>query len=83
MFIGGAAFETTAIPASYWAVSIILGAGSLVVGAFVRFLPDIYLEKAMVNLHILPDPHSLPRSKSKESEDEDDEENKPFACKHC
>ena len=80
VFIGGAAFETTPIPASYWAISVALGAGSLLVGCLVRFIPDGPLGEAMIRLRIIPDLNSLPRTRPKD-DDNEDAKTKPFACK--
>ncbi|KAH7097377.1 calcium-translocating P-type ATPase [Auriculariales sp. MPI-PUGE-AT-0066] len=60
VFVGGAAFQVTKMPAREWAVSIIVGLLALVVGAFMRLLPDSWFEWLWVKLRIMRDPKELP-----------------------
>lgn len=82
VFVGGAAFGTEPIPIQYWAVSIAFGAGSLVVGALARLIPDAPLGQALIALRIMPDVDSLPRSRPKqEDEDQSDQLHRVESCR--
>jgi Ca2+-transporting ATPase len=83
VFFGGAAFDTTPISPTYWALSIGFGAGSLVVGALVRLIPDAPIGQLLIKLRIMPDLDTLPRTRpSKRGSDADsgDLHGKPFKC---
>lgn len=69
VFIGGPAFETTPINFGSWAVSVVLGALSLIVGALARMLPDGPLEKALLWLHIISPKDGLPSSRENDSKE--------------
>jgi len=64
VFFGGPAFGTEPIPVLYWALSIALGAGSLVIGLLARLLPDSQLGQLMIRLDLLPNLDTLPRTRS-------------------
>lgn len=78
VFFGGAAFETEPIPAQFWLISIVIGAGSLVVGLIARLLPDKPLEAVLRALRVYDDktqnlPQDSPRAeahRTKESKSE-------------
>ena len=83
VLFGGAAFDTTPISPVYWAISIAFGAGSLVVGALVRLIPDAPIGQLLIKLRIMPDIDTLPRMRpsKKGSESEDEKmDGKPFRC---
>lgn len=75
VFFGGAAFGTAPIPIAYWAISIALGAGSLVIGFLARLLPDSQLGQLMIRLGLLPNLDTLPRTRSITNE-----KSKEFSC---
>jgi len=60
VFVGGAAFQVHELPPREWAVSIVIGLFSMVVGALMRCLPDVWFERLWVMLHIMEDPNKLP-----------------------
>jgi Ca2+-transporting ATPase len=60
VFVGGAAVQVTPLPGREWAVSIVLGLFAMVVGAFMRFVPDRWFEWLWVKLHIMRNPNELP-----------------------
>lgn len=81
VFFGGTAFDTTPISPIYWAVSVILGAGSLAVGALVRLIPDAPLGQLLIWLRVMPDLESLPRTRPPAEKDDEKLDGKPFRCK--
>lgn len=80
VFFGGAAFDTTPISLVYWAISIALGAGSLLVGALVRLIPDAPIGQLLIKLKIMPDLESLPRTRppAQDGDSEKELRGKPF-----
>lgn len=80
VFIGGAAFETTPISPAYWAVSIALGAGSIVIGFLVRSIPDAPIGQLLIKIGALPNLDTLPRTRSKKETGETGDE-KVHRCK--
>lgn len=85
VFFGGVAFDTKPIPIAYWAISVALGAGSLVIGFLARLLPDAPLGQLLIMLKVMPDLESLPRTHSKEEYEDDckDEEVDDGVFKSC
>lgn len=67
IFVGGAAFSVTRIGGRDWAISIICGFCSLIVGALFRFVPDEPVERRLIKWGAFPDPNALPISKDKPS----------------
>ncbi|TIB93928.1 calcium-translocating P-type ATPase [Wallemia mellicola] len=67
VFVGGAAFSVTRIGGRDWAISIICGFCSLIVGALFRFIPDEPIERRLIKWGAFPDPNALPISKNKPS----------------
>ncbi|OCF76311.1 calcium-translocating P-type ATPase, PMCA-type [Kwoniella mangroviensis CBS 8886] len=58
--VGGAAFQVTRLGGRDWAISLIIGAISLPIGAVVRLLPTGPFEKMLIKLRIYNDPNKLP-----------------------
>jgi hypothetical protein len=84
VFIGGAAFGTTPISPVYWAISIALGAGGLVIGALARLIPDAPIGQVLIKLGVMPNLDTLPRTRSKRETGETGDE-KMYRCEflHC
>lgn len=74
VFIGGAAFGTTPIPIAYWGVSILLGAGGLVVGFLARLLPDAPFGQILIKLGVMPNLDALPRTRTRKDTGETGDE---------
>lgn len=53
VFIGGAAFQVTRIPAREWGISLALGFVSIPLGAIIRCIPTPPLERAFIKLRIM------------------------------
>ena len=60
MFVGGAAFQVTPIPAREWGISLALGLAPLPLGAFIRWIPTPPLERAFIKLRIMSPEDVLP-----------------------
>ena len=60
MFFGGAAFQTTRIPAQEWAISLALGFGTILVGFLIRCIPNSSLERVFTKLRIISSDEVLP-----------------------
>ncbi|EJD49544.1 calcium-translocating P-type ATPase [Auricularia subglabra TFB-10046 SS5] len=60
VFVGGPAFQVTHIGGRDWAISIILGMLTIVVGAIMRCVPSKIVEALFVRLRIMHDPNQLP-----------------------
>jgi Ca2+-transporting ATPase len=58
MFVGGAAFSVTRLPGTYWAISIVAGAISMPLAALIKLLPTPYIDRKLINLGLMPDPHA-------------------------
>lgn len=72
VFVGGAAFSVTRIGGRDWAISVICGLCSLIVGALFRFIPDEPIERKLTQWGVLPDPHRLPIAKGEPSKKGED-----------
>lgn len=60
VFVGGAAFSVVRIGGRDWAISIIVGALSLPIGATIRLLPTEPFARLLYKLRIYRDPNALP-----------------------
>ncbi|TIB02081.1 hypothetical protein E3P94_01236 [Wallemia ichthyophaga] len=60
IFVGGAAFSVTRLGGRDWAISVICGFCSLIIGALFRFIPDEPIERKLTQWGMFPDPHRLP-----------------------
>lgn len=74
VFIGGAAFGTTAIPVAYWGISIALGAGGLLVGMLARLIPDAPIGQFLIKLGVMPNIDALPRTRTRKETGETGDE---------
>lgn len=70
--VGGAAFQVTRIPGTYWAISIVIGFFSLPIGALIRLLPVEPWERFLIKIRMYPDPNAtvLPVVTPKAAEEE-------------
>jgi Ca2+-transporting ATPase len=81
VFIGGAAFGTTAISIAYWGISIALGAGGLIVGLLTRLIPDEPIGQLLIKLGVMPNIDALPRTRNRRETGETGDE-KVYRCKY-
>ncbi len=59
-FVGGRAFSVVRLYGRDWAISIIIGLISLPLGVAIRLLPTAPFERALITMHLYPDPNKLP-----------------------
>ena len=71
VFVGGAAFSVKPINGRDWAISIICGLCSLIIGALVRFIPDKGIERKLIDWKVFPDPNVLPINNKPSQKGED------------
>lgn len=63
MFVGGDAFQVTALPARYWGISLALGFVSIPLGVLIRYIPTPPLERLFIKLRIMSAEDVLPTTK--------------------
>ena len=68
MFIGGAAFQVTRIPAREWGISLALGFVSIPLGVLIRCIPSPPLERAFIKMKIMRSDEVLPTTKPETAE---------------
>ncbi|GJJ08344.1 hypothetical protein Clacol_002555 [Clathrus columnatus] len=59
VYVGGAAFQVTPIGGREWGISIAFGFMSIPIGFLLRLIPDEYLEKWLIKLHLMADTNSV------------------------
>lgn len=79
VFIGGAAFGTTPISPAYWAVSVVLGAGGLIIGFLARLIPDAPIGQLLIKIGVMPNIDALPRTRNRHETGETGDE-KVYRC---
>ena len=60
---GGAAFQAIHIHRREWGISLALGFGSILLGAFIRCIPTPPLERVFIKLRILSADEVLPTTR--------------------
>jgi len=68
VFIGGAAFQVTRIPAREWGISLALGFVSIPLGVLIRYIPNPPLERAFIKMRIMRSDEVLPTTKPETAE---------------
>lgn len=63
VFVGGAAFQVTKISGREWGISLALGFVSIPLGALLRFIPNLPLERFFKKIRLIRDPDLLPNSR--------------------
>ena len=68
MFVGGAAFQVTPIPAREWGISLALGFVSIPLGVLIRCIPTPPLERAFIKMRLMSRDEILPTTKPETAE---------------
>lgn len=63
VFVGGAAFQVTKISGREWGISLALGFVSIPLGALLRFIPNLPLERFFKKIRLMRDSDLLPNSR--------------------
>jgi Ca2+-transporting ATPase len=68
VFVGGAAFQVTPIPAREWGISLALGFVSIPLGVLIRCIPTPPFERAFIKLRIMSPDKVLPTDRPETAE---------------